>query len=449
MLAGYLNTQAGKDSDKLISRMMVWDDHYYDEPINKIKATLNSNKCNGIMFIEHNWKQLKKSIAWYERQCSLVDYDTDTILREIELQRIQGNERSPFKKQALVHITQNMREPIDKLDLSKNLSPILVYEKLNKKITYILSIDPSEGLAQNNNAFSLINPHTECVAAEYKSPYISPPDFFRLICKFMDEYCPRSLIVVEANRGRELINRFLESKYRYQLWYDSKKLTAKVVETTDKYGAERRSANERRAFGFDTTASSKPLLFSIIERFMEEELNKVYTQYIVKDVTTVQRMPNGKIVLGVDDDDEGVGHGDNLMSYLIGLFVLYNADNLDEFGVRRGASMPDDEGRELTDDEKRDKIQSVMGLLPPEMQELFKGVLAESDPVRDSYTYERQVQQEMMKHDMMGSGDDSYSRSYDDMMDERMWMDQQRMIFESNRLGNDRKDSFNINDWID
>ena len=73
MLAGYLNTQAGKDSDKLISRMMVWDDHYYDEPINKIKATLNSNKCNGIMFIEHNWKQLKKSIAWYERQCSLVD----------------------------------------------------------------------------------------------------------------------------------------------------------------------------------------------------------------------------------------------------------------------------------------------------------------------------------------------------------------------------------------
>ena len=448
---GYLNTDAGLQADKLIQRMMVWEDRFYDEPINKIKSILNSNKCNGIMFIEHNWKQLKKSVEWYERQCSLVDYDQDTILREIELQRIQGNERSPFKKQALVHITQHMREPLEKLDLSKNLSPILVYEKLNKKINYILAVDPSEGLALNNNAFTLINPHTECVAAEYKSPYISPPDFFRLICKFMDEYCPKSMIVIEANRGRELINRFLESKYRYQLWYDSKKLAAKVVETTDKYGAERQSANERRAFGFDTTPSSKPLLFSIIERFMEEELNKVYSQYVVKDVTCVQRQPNGKIIMGSGDDSEGVGHGDNLMSYLIGLFVLYNAENLEEFGVRRGSSMPEDEDRELTDDEKRDKIQSVMGMLPPEMQEMFKGVLAQTDPVRDSRMYEQQVQQELMRQDMMNGNNpnEMNNRIYDEMMDEQMWMQQQREIFQLNQFGNSgSSNQFNMEDWI-
>ena len=121
--------------------MMVWDDKFYDEPINKIKAQLNSTKCNGIMFIEHNWRQLKKSVEWYERQCSLVDYDQDTILREIDLQRIQGNEGSPFKKSALVFITRNMKEPIEKVDLSKNLSPICIYEKLNRKIGYILSVD--------------------------------------------------------------------------------------------------------------------------------------------------------------------------------------------------------------------------------------------------------------------------------------------------------------------
>ena len=93
------------------------------------------------MFIEHNWRQLKKSVEWYERQCSLVDYDQDTILREIDLQRIQGNEGSPFKKSALVFITRNMKEPIEKVDLSKNLSPICIYEKLNRKIGYILSVD--------------------------------------------------------------------------------------------------------------------------------------------------------------------------------------------------------------------------------------------------------------------------------------------------------------------
>ena len=138
---GYLSTKDGKEAAKTISRMLVWDDHFYDEPINKVKATLKSTKYNGIMYVEHSWKQLKKSIEWYEKQCELVDYDSDTILREIDLQRIQGNENSPFKKQALVHISRNKKEPIDKLDLSKNLSPILIYEKLNKKIPYVLSVD--------------------------------------------------------------------------------------------------------------------------------------------------------------------------------------------------------------------------------------------------------------------------------------------------------------------
>lgn len=448
---GYLSTQAGKDADKLIQRMMVWDDHFYDEPINKIKSILNSSQHNKIMYIEHTWKQLKKPMTWYENQCGLVDYDADTILREIDLQRIQGNERSPFKKSALAHIVRSMRNPIDKLDFSKSLNPILVYEKLNRKIHYILSVDPSEGLGLNNNAFTLINPHTECVAAEFKSPYISPPDFHKLITKFMDKHCPKSLIVIEANRGRELINRFLESKYRYQLWYDTKKLGAKVVETNDKYGKERQSAHERRAFGFDTTTSTKPLLFSIIERFMEEDLGKVYTQYIVKDVTCVQRQPNGKIIMGAGDDDEGVGHGDNLMSYLIGLFVLYNADNLEEFGVYRGASEPIDEDRELTDDEKREKIQSVMGLLPPEMQELFQGVLQETDPVRESFMYQRQVQTELIKQDMeLGVEQDEHDmRFVDENMDEQVWLQQQKLIFESNRIGKDDPENmFNIDDWV-
>lgn len=394
-----MSTKAGKDADKFIQRMLVWEDHFYDVPIKQIKKELASKKCNGFMYIEHSWQQLGKSMAWYENQCGLVDYDSDKILREIDLQRIQGNEESPFKKSSLVHIARNKKTPIQKINLSKNLQPILIYEKINRKISYILSIDPSEGLALNNNAFTLINPHTEMVVAEYKSPYISPPDYFRMLCQFLTEYCPKSMIVIEANRGRELINRFLESKFRYQLWYDSDKLTAKKVQNTGKYGEERKAANERRALGFDTTVQSKPLLFSIIERFMEEELNKVCTEYIVKDVTCVIRKPNGKIIMGAGDDDEGEGHGDVLMSYLIGLYVLYNAKNLDEFGVHPGSSEPLDPNRELTDDEKISKMKELVGGLPPELQEMFNTVLKQKNPVDESMKYEREIQFELRKQD--------------------------------------------------
>ena len=349
------------------------------------------------MYIEHTWKQLKKSLDWYQEQCRLVDYDGDKILREIELQRIQGNELSPFKKQALVFIAQNKKTPIEKLDLEKDLFPILIYEKLNKKISYILSVDPAEGLARNNNAFVLINPHTQMIAAEYKSPYISPPNFFRMICKFMKQRCPRSMVVIENNRGRELINRFLESEYRYRLWYDSEKLTAKAVQTTDKYGSEKRSAYQRRSLGFETNRSSKPLLFSIIERFMEEELEKVNTEYLVKDVASVQRKPNGAIIMGAGDDDEGEGHGDVLMSYLIGIYVLYNAKNLEEFGIFPGSSEPENEDKELTIAEKKSKIQDILPSLPDNLQELFRDVLQQTDPVQASYDYEKQLQLEIQK----------------------------------------------------
>lgn len=450
---GYLSTKEGKTADKLIKRMMVWDDHMYDQPINKIKSVLNSPSYNKIMYIEHSWKQLGKSMEWYENQCSLVDYDQDKILREIELQRIQGNERSPFKKAALVHITRNMKDPIEEIDMSKNFCPILVYEKLNRKIHYILSIDPAEGLGINNNAFVLINPHTEMVAAEYKSPYISPPDFHRMITSFMDKYCPKSMIVIEANRGRELINRFMESKYRYQLWYDTKKLTAKVIETTDKFGAERRAAHERRAFGFDTTGSSKPLLFSIIERMMEDEIHKIFTKYIVKDVTTVKRMPNGKIVLGNDDDDEeeGVGHGDNLMAFLIGMFVLYNAENLDEYGIRPGSSAPSDGSKEQTDEEKRQSILNIMGSLPDNLRELFQGVLNQTDPVREASKYYEKVNQELMMQDIeRGVPEDERDMLFvDEAADDAAWDRFQQQIFESNHmLENDPTQKFDVNDWI-
>lgn len=453
---GYLNTQSGKDAEKRIQRMLVWEDGFYDEPINKIHSLLASNKCNGFMYIEHTWKQLGKSLEWYQSQCKLVDYDGDKILREIELQRIQGNELSPFKKQNLVFITQNKKTPIQKIDIAKNLQPILVYEKINKKVTYILSVDPSEGLALNNNAFTLINPHTQMIIAEYKSPYISPPDFFRMLCTFIRDYVPRVMIVVEANRGRELINRFYESPYKYQLWYDANKLTAKSVVNTDKYGAERQQANERRSLGFDTTRSTKPLLFSIIERFMEEELEKVNTEYLVKDVASVQRKPNGTIIMGAGDDDEGEGHGDVLMAYLIGLFVLYNAKNLEEFGIIPGASEPDDPDKELTPEEQRLQIQNLMGSLPEDMQEIFRDYLKQTDPVEASNKYQREVQREMQMQEAAMNGTNAFTNSssfndrfIDPAQQDDLWNSTQRTImegYEERQSSPNRQ--FKVEDWV-
>ena len=138
------------------------------------------------------------------------------------------------------------------------------------------------------------------------------------------------------------------------------------------------------------------------------------------------------------------------MSYLIGLFVLYNAPNLEEFGIYKGASTPEDDNRELTDDEKRDKIMSVLDTLPPEMQNMFKGVLQQTDPVRSSQLYEKQIQQEIMRQEMQSGyyGDTRHSRFYEDILDDEAWNQQQRDIFEMNRMSHsDPSRRFDVNDW--
>lgn len=456
---GYLSTEEGKVAAQYIDLMVKWDDHMLDDPINSVRALIESKQSNGFMYIEHSWKQLGKSLAWYESQCKLVHYDEDKILREVWLQRIQGNENSPFKKQALVFIARNKKSPIEKIDILKNLQPILVYERINKKITYILSIDPAQALARNNTAFVLINPHTQMITAEFKSPYVSTPDFVKMCCTFMREYCPRSMIVVENNTGWEVINRFLESPFQNHVWYDANKICDTVVKTTDAYGSLKQSAYQRRAIGFNTSAKAKLKLFSIIERFMEEELEKVNTEYLVKDVACVQRKPNGTIILGAGDDDEGEGHGDVLMAYLIGLYVLFNAKNLHEFGIHPGATAPELEPEDpLKQDRKtqKKKIKELITSLPEHMQGIFKEYLKETDPVEESFKYQKQLQQEREKMNAREKVNNDYFSDRYDYVDQEeqdaLWQSTQKVIWDS--YGNDNLEDdeshkqFNVSDWI-
>lgn len=436
---GDVDQRDGKAMTEYIGKMLHWRDEFLDIPINQLKKIATSTGYNRVVFVEHTWKQLKKSVEWYEEQCGLVSFKEDVILREIDLQRISGSSASPFKRSDLLYLNNHKREPIETVDYSKNLCPILIYEKINPKIAYILSVDPSEGLAQDNNAFTLINPYTQLPVAEFRSPYISPPDYTKLMIDFMDKRCPKSMIVVEANKGREIINRILETKYKYQLWYDIDKLNAKIVDSTDEYGALRQAANERRAYGFDTTSSSRPKLFGLLETFVEEEKEKLYTQYIVEDTLGLVRNQRGRI------EASSGKHDDNILCFLIGMYVYYNASNLEEFGIRRGARAPEEVD---TKDPVyiKEKMKNLLGALPAELQDLFNGIIKQKDPVDEAQKYEKVIQDEMrrQKYEKIVDADkeDISLNEYN----EQEWSNLDQAIFDSNL--DDEKFRVNIDDYL-
>ena len=449
-MRGDLDTRDGAAASEYVSHMLKWTDKMFDQPIDQIKKIINSPAYNRMIFIEHSWQQLKKSVEWYETQCSLVSYNLEVIMREIDLKRIHGSSNSPFKRNDLLYLMNHKKEPIEQVDYSKNLCYINIYEKLRLNKVYILTIDPSEGLAQDNNSFTLINPSTQVPVAEFKSPYISQPDLCTLCCKFLDEYCPRSMIVIESNKGRELINRFLETKYRYQVYYDDGKLGDKVIEKTDKYGALKREAMQRRAYGV-WTGSNRSQYYAILENIMEERKDILLTQYLVEDVCGLIRKPNGRVEAGPNN------HDDNIMSYLIGMFVYLFApyEKLAQYGIHRGASdnINDyDENGNITEEGTMKKLLELYPSLPESMQDLIKISMMQKTPVSESIETTQEIrqakevfQQEMMTDYGMTPGDPitptqfAPDQAYWSQYDEDVWKSNERDPFAS---------TFNIEDFL-
>lgn len=436
---GDLDNRDGAAASEYIDKMLKWNDHMFDTPINELKDQAAAVGRNRVVYVEHSWKQLGCSQKWYEVQCGLVSFKQEIILREIDLQRIHGSNQSPFKRADIMYLINNKKEPLERIDMSKNLCPFLVYEKMNRSIPYICSIDPAEGLSGDNTGITFINPYTQLVAAELKSPYISPSQGVDLVCKFADRYCPKIMIVVENNRGREYISRFQESRYRFQLYYDDGKMNQKPVDYRDEYGNLRQQAMERQAYGF-ATYQNRMQLFGLLETLVEERKDILTAQYIVDDICGLIRKANGRVEAGPGK------HDDNIMSYLIGMYVLLNTkyEFLEQFGIRRGASAPvndyDDNG-ELTEEAKIRKMKELLPSLSPEMQAMFQTVLGEKDPVKEANAHYKEIE---TARSLMGPGipsafseNDAYTlqkeyRQTVDPTDESFWATFDSGIVDSN-----------------
>lgn len=388
---GDLDSRDGSAATEWLGHTLKWDDKFYDIPIEKLRNMVSDvqSKRNGIMWIEHSWKQLKKTQKWFEDQCRLVSWNLETIAREIELRRLHGSSMSPFKREDIMYIQRNKRKPIGELDLSKNLCPFKFYKKMKRSVPYFICIDPSEGLALDNNAVEIESPYTLEVVCEMRNPYISQRDLSKMIVEFMDLFCPNALIIVENNKGRELINCLRETKYSTRLWYDSGKML-EVSEKLDKYGVQAKEALERRAYGVSTTTASRAVMMGILERMMDEEKRKFVSEYVVDDISALVRMSSGKIAAAQGQ------HDDNIMAYLFGPYIKFNSDNLAEFGVDVHGIDPDEESymgnirmkesseekKPLTEEEQYMKLREMYVDFPPAIQALLKDQLFNQKGIR-------------------------------------------------------------------
>ena len=443
---GNIDSRDGQSAEEFIKGnaetgargMLKWEDSMFDMDIRKLYNVVHSPKSyNGIVFVEHTWKQLKKSYEWYEKACEGVRYNPEVIAREINLQRLRGTSRSPFKRTDIMYLINNMLEAKESVDYSDNLSPIKIYGPINKRTPYILVVDPAEGLSGDNMAMTLINPYTEKSLAEFESPYITQPKMAKMIVRFMDNYCPKAVIVVENNKGRELLHNLLESKYSANVWFDTDKLGNK--ESIDK--TEYDTSGEK-ALGFNTNTKTRPILYGILENMVAEEPDKLNTKLLVDSICALERTRTGRI-----EAAQGK-HDDMVMAYLIGICVRRMSNNLEDYGIAPGNVDPyENAGKPKTTQEIVAKLKELAELLPENMRKQFM-MVDKADAEAEKYKKDMQIA--IAKQSMA----DQYSKELSGEVDE-FTLDNPSSYYDAALdkdldliIGSNNDDDFDINDWI-
>ena len=335
---GDLDTSPGEQSQKILADTATWTEKMYDmhydkdDDKNEVLQYVYNNSRNNIVYIEYSYKQLGLSNEWFYNICREIN-NPITIKREILLQRIRGSSDSPFDQEDIEYIMNSTKSVIEELFILEYFK-FDVYTPLNRNTPYIVGIDCSTGTNEDNNAITVIDPYTEEPVADFKCPYIGETKYEQLIMTLVKEHIPRAILCIERNSvGDGIIDHLLNSSIRQNLYYDKNKdlVEDNLKDSSTITSMLKKQADQKKFYGVYTGPQSREDMMAILFRRVAEFKDKFVTKNIADDIAHLVRTRSGKIEAG-----PGM-HDDNIMSYLIGMYIFYHGNNLPMFGFIRGS----------------------------------------------------------------------------------------------------------------
>lgn len=337
-----------------------WSDHFLDYSDLQLYEYLKTNSQTYMFYIEYFYYQIGKDEKWYQSQCRELQFDKIRIKREIHLQRIRGTNDSPFDPDDLDTINSLEKPCIEEIILHRIFN-VRLYEKINKAIPYIIGVDVATGTNNDNTAMSIIDPYKERAVGEFKSPLIGVRDICTFLRLLIRDICPKGILCIERNSlGDAVIEMLKNTEISFNLYYDSDAfLIGSPDEKLDEKGFIKREAENRKSFGVHTNGKSREVMMAILMRLAADKKDAFATNFIINDLNNLIRKASGKIEARAGE------HDDNIMSFLIGMYVLYHGKKLSKWGFVRGSTPINDE------DLKPISYEEIYEEMPEHMKELF------------------------------------------------------------------------------
>lgn len=353
------------DAQLLLDNTVKWTEKMYDWDEKKREEYITANDSNRIVYIEYSYHQIGKTEKWFKEIAAEIGNPL-VVRREILLQRLRGSDSSPYPREDIDAIIEMEHIPIDEFYLQEYFR-VDVYEKLDKKIPYLVGIDCSTGTLKDNNSMTIINPYTLNVAAEFESSFIGETMYENAIKELVLKHIPKAILCIERNHvGDSIIDHLLMSPIAGNLYFDKDKdLMAKTMYDNENHESMlKKRAYEKTFYGVYTEGKSRERMFAILANHVTNYKENFVAHNVIRDLSRLIQKASGKI------EAASGFHDDAVMSYLIALYVYYHGNNLALFGFRKGEGEIKNQNTGL--DIPLNKVEVDALDLPPEAAKQIK-----------------------------------------------------------------------------
>lgn len=377
---GNLDSQPGKAAQKMIDATPRFSEKFYDLSDDQLEDMFNGTavgenigKAVTKLYIEFDYKQLRKSEAWLKEQYqrAVEANKMDEYRRGVLLQRYRGAEQVLFRQEDMDYINNHViKHDYEILLLDKyvmyvfkheihDVDLMAEYQYFDINIPYLIGIDIAAGTGGDNTAITIVHPYTLKIVAECKSPYMGPFDLMRVITS-LARMLPRALFCPEANGvGKPIMDFFQEGSLIGRVYHDPRldiSKNATIVEPLETSLKEK--AIGRQYIGTNVSPSVRNEMMTLLKTLVRDHRDKLNTPFLVQDLNTLTIFKTGKIAAELG------AHDDVVMSYLHTVFVLFYGKDLNRFGINKELCTFDSSQKAMKEYEEQQQDDIINNMIP-------------------------------------------------------------------------------------
>lgn len=352
-------TTAGKMDDPdgsyiygLLQEAMVWEEALFDceseDQLNKVIRSTSRNRVYRVN-ITLNHIQLGKTDEWLLSKIQESTQSGEDADRDFFNRWTNGTNQHPLEAWVLQEIRDSRRDTVylevDKVDsyVTRWYIPKDQIDEYMENNTFVLALDPSEGLGNDAIGFHLMNIERTDTTATGSYNELNLLDFARWLMQFLVKYKNVTCIIEARSSGRAIIDYLIRTlpEYGEDPFRRLFNLCVQFAEENqERYKQISQPMTRRdkhcyvaykREFGFATSGgngltSRNELYGNLFQLAARQNGKRIYDETLINQISGLTKR-NNRI------DHAPGGHDDNVIAWLLCNWLLTNGKNLSHYGI--------------------------------------------------------------------------------------------------------------------